>query len=73
MFTGVRGYFTASYRKFMPPETFDVHFDRAGSRKMVGGGWYFPRLRSRCGAVHIFGLSGHFSWQAREDPRALVV
>ena len=57
----------------MPLEILEVHFDCAGSRNLGGGGGCFSCLRSRCGAVRIFGHGGHFSWQAQGKPRDLVV
>ena len=47
------GYFTASHSTFMPLQIFEVHFDCSGLRKLLGPSGCSPRLRSRCGAVHI--------------------
>ena len=58
---------------FIHLKMFEVHFDCAGSQKLLGPSGCFPRLRSRCGAARIFGLGGHFSWHAQEKPRVLVV
>ena len=57
----------------MPFEIVDMHFECAGSRSLGGGGECLSRLRSRCGAVLIFGHGGHFSWQVQGKPRVLVV
>ena len=57
----------------MRPEILEVHFDCAVSQSLLGRGGCLSRLRSRCGAVHIFGPGGHFSWQAQGKPRVLVV
>ena len=57
----------------MPLEILEVHFDCAGSQNLVRWRGCLSRLRSRCGAVRIFGHGGHFSWQAHGKPRALVV
>ena len=54
--------FTSIYGTFTPLKIVDVY---------CGG--CLSRLRSRCGAVHIFGHGGHFSWQAQGKPRVLVV
>ena len=53
----------------MPLDIVHVHFDCAGSQNLGAGGRCFQRLRSRCGAVHIFAHGGHFSWQAQGKPR----
>ena len=57
----------------MPLDIFHVHFDCAGSQNLSVCGGCFWRLRSRCGAVHIFAHGGHFSWQAPGKPRVLVL
>ena len=41
-------------------EILEVHFDCTGSQNLLGRSGCFPRLRSRCGAVHIFGLGDRF-------------
>lgn len=48
--------------------TLGIFFDSAGSRKLAvpSRSRCFPRLRSRCGAVPVFGLGGHLSWQLQE-------
>ena len=57
----------------MPLEILKVHFDCAGSHKLVVLSGRFPRLHSRCGAVPIFRLGGYSSWQAQGNARVLVV
>ena len=57
----------------MPLEILEVHFDCAGSQNLRARGGCLSRLRSRCGAVRIFGHGDHFSWQGQGKPRALVV
>ena len=57
----------------MPLKILEVHFDCAGSQNLVGWRGCLSQLCSRCGAVHIFGHGGHFSWQAQGKPRASVV
>ena len=44
----------------MALEILEVHFDCAGSQNLVGRGGCFLRLRSRCGAICVFGHGGHF-------------
>ena len=64
------------YSTFMPLKIVDVHFDCAGSQNLRGSGGCLSQLRSRFGAVRIFGHGGHFSWQAQGKPgkpRALVL
>ena len=39
----------------MPLEILEVHFDSAGSQNLGGRGGCLSGLRSRCGAVRIFG------------------
>ena len=58
---------------FLSLEILEVHFDGAGSQNLGGWSGCLSRLRSRCGAVRIFGYGGHFSWQVQGKPRALVV
>ena len=70
---GVRGYFAAIYSTVMPLEIVDMHFDCAGSRNLGARGECLSRLRSRCGAARIFAHGGHFAWQAKVKPRALVL
>ena len=41
-------------------------------RMLAESGGPSSRLRSRCGAVHTFGLGDHFWWQAQGKPRAFV-
>ena len=50
---------------FMPLEILEVHSDCAVSQSLLGRGGWLLRLRSRCGAVRIFGHGGHFSRQAQ--------
>ena len=58
---------------FMPLEILEVYFDCASSQNLGGRGGRLSGLRSRWGAVRIFGHGGHFSWQAHGKPRFLVV
>ena len=43
----------------MPLEILEVHLDCAGSQNLVVRGGCLSRLRTRCGAVRIFGHGGH--------------
>ena len=49
----------------MPLEILEMHFDCAGSQNLGVRGGCFSGLRSRCGALSIFGHGGHFSFQAQ--------
>ena len=62
------------FSAFIDLEIFEVHFDCARSQNRLGASGCSSRLRSRrCGAVPMFGLGGHFSWQVQGKPPFLVV
>ena len=42
-----------------------VHFDCAGSHKVVAAPFALPGQSSRAGAVLVFGHEVHFAWQAQ--------
>ena len=58
--TGIRARLIRYYLQHI-----DASGDIPSAQKLFGWRGCFPRLRSRCGTVHIFGLKG--------TPRALVV
>ena len=57
----VSGQFAAIYGALIH---LDISMEQARRNCWAGSG-RFPKLRSRCGAVHVFGLGGHFLWQAQ--------
>ena len=57
----------------MPLEILEVNFDGASSQNLGVRYGCLLRLRSRCGAVLIFGHGAHFPWQAQGKHRVLVV
>ena len=50
-----------------------MHFDCAGSQNQLGASGCSSQLRSRRGAVRIFGLGGHFCAGAKKTRVLLVL